>query len=173
LPVRAGKTLIEVVLVLGMAMTIALAGAQLIHMMMQAERAGAASLATGQTLDRLARTFREDVHAANGGPAEAGQRESLQLQLAGKGSVVYQATANRVDRTARDDAGNASHETFALPSSSISFESTPGGDILSLVVRRSATTTAKPASNVAEREFRITAVGGRDFRFVEALDQSQ
>ena len=45
-------SLIEVVVVMGMATTVLLAGVRLIHLMMQAERSSAKSLVAGQTTAR-------------------------------------------------------------------------------------------------------------------------
>jgi len=110
---RSGHLLIEtLVLVTGMSVVLAVSIATLATVL-RAEKAGREKADSAASLQRLARQFREDVHAALAVlPAEAGK--PWQLAFGPQHTVAYRATADAVERDEADGATRR-HESYRLP----------------------------------------------------------
>jgi len=125
-------------------------------------------------LERLARQFREDVHAATNVTevkAPAGQAVGGGWDMSGsdgKPAVQYRRTEGGLTRTVNNGGQAAQRETYSLPpSATVAIEpATPAvGAIATLLIRPAiaATASAEPAD--FSQPLRVEAILGWDHRF--------
>jgi hypothetical protein len=116
-PTRGGYTLIEMVLAIGaVAIVLGLCGG-LLHVLLRLDRSGRDHLVETATIGRVARQFRQDVHAAREAKVsgEAAAAAGLELALTEDRTIVYTMRDRALVRTEKrgDIAGR--RESYALP----------------------------------------------------------
>ena len=109
--------LIEMVLAIGSIAIVLGLCAGLLHVLLRLDRTGRAHLVETATIGRLARQFRQDVHAArqariDGGPDGAA---NLDLKLAGDRRIVYEARERALLRTEQQGTTVQRRESYTLP----------------------------------------------------------
>jgi prepilin-type N-terminal cleavage/methylation domain-containing protein len=116
-PRRRGFTLIEVVLVVGAVAMVTGLCAGLLRVLLRLDRVAKSHAVETATVARLARQFRQDVHAGVGPPAgnETEPATKLELALPGGRTVLYEARASTVARSQRLGAAVERRETYNLP----------------------------------------------------------
>lgn len=147
---RRGFTLIEMiaaftagVVALGLSIT-------LIQSLMRLDQSGRARLSEGAMLGQLARTFRDDVHAARS--VQLGER--LELRMSADEVITYGPDAGRLVRTRRVE-GDVEHvESYRPPA-----RSSPRFQQEEAMGRPFVILSFEPSS------FRVEAALGRDHRF--------
>jgi Tfp pilus assembly protein FimT len=167
---RHGKSLIEMLVVIA-AMSVVLGFvAQTLHALMRAERAGTQSLAESLNRSRLARQFRQDVHAARQAErmaAEEDQPEQLRLTRPDQQTILWSVANEGFVRSTRHDETIRSQEHYRTGGRG-RFELSDDGSRIALVIdpppalSEAATPPRVPANR---RPLRIEAATGRDLRF--------
>jgi prepilin-type N-terminal cleavage/methylation domain-containing protein len=116
-PRRCGFTLIEVVLVVGAVAVVTGLCAGLLRVLLRLDRVAKSHALETATVARLARQFRQDVHASIGQPVgnENEPATKLELALPGGRSVLYEAHERAVARSQRLGAAVERRETYNLP----------------------------------------------------------
>lgn len=165
---RDGKSLIELVAVMGVMAVLLLAGAKTLTFLMRADADGRSAVAQTVNRSQLAEEFRRDVHiAANAELGDAADGVQLLRLTLPDGSIVeYRPAAGKVQVAQMRDGGTISRRTFSIPDESVRFEvSGESPRWVSLAAKsavdRSGNTTIAPLQRTT---FRIEAVLGRDNR---------
>ncbi len=115
-PLRRGFSLIEMLAALTVGSVLMGIAVSILAMLMRIERGGREQLHQDMVTARLARQFRDDVHAATRlAPAEAGGKGSWQLVLAPDHTVTYRALPEVVERDEAEAGKPARHESYTLP----------------------------------------------------------
>jgi hypothetical protein len=166
-PTRRAYALIEVVLAISSIAIVLGLCTGLLHVLLRLDRTARDHLVETATIDRLARQFRQDVHAARearAGADEAGRAANLDLTLAPDHTIVYDARERLLARTEHHGATVARRETYALPfcrEGRFLVRNTDGQVWVSLALRRG---TAGP-NDVSPRDLRhdlqFEALAGR------------
>ena len=169
---RSGKSLIELVVVISVMSIVMMIAVRTITQLMRADAAGGKSLVAGNSLARLARQFRRDVHDAEEAELltiEENESPRLHLKLTENTIAEYRTFAEKILRTIRRGEETTSRETFHLPRGENRFEiSGVETSIISLVhVRKTAEFYEKSPSQTGEKEIRIEAVRGRNHRYLK------
>lgn len=174
---RVGVSLVEIVIVMGIASVMLGLGIYTVHLLLKAERHVKAAVWHGDSLSRLSYQFRRDAHAATSvqiGGQDKKDDDSVELDLPAERTVRYSADAGRVVRVAQAAGETRHQDVFPLPKgSAIRFETADDGPQLSLVINRvlvpGVTTddqaNADKSATEPRRTTRIEAVVGRDHRF--------
>jgi prepilin-type N-terminal cleavage/methylation domain-containing protein len=175
-PSRRGFTLIEVVLGVGAVSIVLGLCAGLLHVLLRLDRTGRAHLVETATVGRLARQFRQDVHAAavtkpdrdDGGPAA-----TLELTPNSPDGrrVVYAASPSAVVRTQHRGAVVERRETYALPSCRdprFLVHAAEGKVWASLRLPRDVEGVAGTGPKRPRHALQIDALAGRDHRLTPA-----
>lgn len=162
---RAGLTLVEVVVTMSAGTVLLMLAAGLLHSLLRLDRGARALVADDARLDRLARIFRDDAHAATA--FEQGGADRLALALPGGESVEYRVAEAAVVRTLKAGDAAPREERFKLPAKGTArLEVSREGPttVLRLVVSRGP-------GRVASSGLRAEAVLGRDRRFSGGGDE--
>ncbi len=118
---RRGFTLIEVLVAIAVTAVLLGVAVGLLHAVFYGQQAAHERLRERMTMDRLARQFREDVHAAAGlADAEVAaldQRKlpGWRLQPAGGPTIEYWVAGGALVRAEREGGKTTAHDEFALP----------------------------------------------------------
>lgn len=172
-PERAGKSLIEVVVVIALLGAVMVPTVRMIHGLMRSEREGARSLALSTSAARLSREFRRDVHSAVETEIvspNAGRPEELRLTQSDGETVVYAATDGGIERLVKSerdgDSNVLSRERYRLPAGRTRFETSAESPMVALIHERaSADELASAPGRSGMKVLRIEAIAGRDHRF--------
>ncbi|MDY0167024.1 MAG: hypothetical protein RBS80_10800 [Thermoguttaceae bacterium] len=116
---RRGYMLVEVVAVIGPSAVVMGVALAVIHSTFDVERSVRGQLAARQAVDRLAESFRRDVHAAEHATIATDPRQCI-LGSAGGPTVVYRVERGQVVRETSGEEGSsssqhASRTDFPLP----------------------------------------------------------
>jgi hypothetical protein len=112
---RRGYALVEIVLAIGTVAIVLGLCAGLLHVLLKLDRTGRSHVAETATIGRLARQFRQDVHAA--ATAKPGPRgENLELRLPDDHTIVYETHERALTRVDQEGATPRRRETYSLPS---------------------------------------------------------
>ena len=163
-----GYTLIEMLIVIALLSVMVILATMTLAILMRSERAGGDALVAAQAGHRLARQFRDDVHAAHDATVDSTNpaRPVLSL-LSGDGRVTV--TWRRVEAGLRRTvAGEPTHiETYRVPATEVSFALSPHQP--AAPPRRLVSLTTVPGTETANRPhavetwpIRVTAVLGRE-----------
>ncbi len=176
-PTRRGTSLLEMVVVMGIATVMLGLAVTMIHLMLQAERSSTKTLWYGTSLARFSRTLRQDVHAATSADIPSpppGGVARLELTLPKQRTVSFQIDRGAVTRT-QSEAGEVRHrDVFYFPrDSAIRFERTREPDLVRVVINRppKPVTRTDPAEGRStaprsgSRVLHIEAALARDYRF--------
>jgi hypothetical protein len=115
---RRGYALVEVVLAIGAVAIVLGLSAGLLHALLRLDRAGRSHVVETATIGRLARQFRQDVHAAVEAKVDgAGNRQAPKLELicAPDRTIIYEMRARSMRRTEHRTAAIDRHETYLVP----------------------------------------------------------
>ena len=160
-----GVTLVEMLVVVTAASVLLGLVTVVLHTTFRAERKLRDQLALHRTIDRLARQFRADVHAA-GSQRQADEGQRLILNLPGQQAAEYRITDTRIIRTLQQNAHVRHREAYALPTGvTAQWESITDDErsVTAIVIIRGS----DPKNKAAQRTIRIEATPGRDRRFVQ------
>jgi type II secretory pathway pseudopilin PulG len=116
-PQRSGFTLVEVVLVVGAVAIVTALCAGLLRALLRLDRVAKSHALQTAAVARLARQFRQDVHAGTAQPAGTPAEPAMRLELAlpGDRSILYEARAGTVARSQRHGAEVERRESYSLP----------------------------------------------------------
>jgi prepilin-type N-terminal cleavage/methylation domain-containing protein len=115
---RRGISLIEMLVVIAVASTMVGLTVTTIHRLLGAEREATRAARYSASVARLARHFRDDLHAARAveWPAvEAGKPAALVAALEGQRRIRYEVEAHRVTRLETDGAGEMHRDAYYFP----------------------------------------------------------
>jgi type II secretory pathway component PulJ len=168
---RRGFTIVEVLLVVGAVSLVLGLCAGLLHVLLRLDRTGRAHLVETTTVGRLARQFRQDVHAATRAKPVAGADgplSNLELAFPEDRIVAYEAREHALVRTQNHGAEVERRETYTLP-----FRREPrflvrddeGKVWVSLRLPRGAESDTGPKS--LRHDLQIEALAGRDHRLTQ------
>ena len=153
-----GFSLIEMLVVITVSAALLGICTSILHLLMRSERAGRDHLHQATSAARLARQFRNDVHAAITPPAPGdAARPGWRFELAPGQTVVYRIEPGRVDRTEWERQKLRRQESYDLPAGDTARIEPPGHQ------RPATACLLLPQANRAE--LRVEAVVGRDHRF--------
>ena len=157
---RRGFTLVETLAVTTMISTILTLAAITIGLIMRSERTGRDSLAATQTGHRMARQFRQDVHAAHSATVTPGKqnRPRLTLKSPGHPTVTWTHVPSGLRRTV--DTTPARIETYRTSAPAVTFRIEPSvaGPQTTRLISLLSTPASVPNSNTtATWPNRITA----------------
>ena len=172
---RCGISLIEVVVVMGIASAMLGLAVTTIHLLMRSEHNATRMVWYGTSLARFSRTLRHDVHAATAAQVRAPVNDNaarLELTLPEEVVVTLTIEDNRINRVETAAGDVLRRETFHFPpASSIRFEHQRQPELVSVVIDRPASPHVRGGgagnSRLPTRRLRIEAVVARDHRFVE------
>jgi len=169
---RSGKSLIELVVVISVMSMVMMIAVRTITQLMRADASGGKSLVAGNSLARLARQFRRDVHNAEDAElvtAEENESPRLHLKLTENTIAEYRTFAGKILRSIRRGEETTSRETFHLPRGENRFEiSEEETSIIVLVhVRKTAESYENSPSHAPEKEIHIEAIRGRNHRYLK------
>jgi hypothetical protein len=134
---------------------------------LRVEATSVQAIASGATLTRLARQFREDVHAAVDAELTAGDdspaRPTLRLTMPAGGEISFQTKGDAVLRTARQ-LEESSREHFNCTNASVSFEVSENRGLVSMVIFRREPNAGNAESKPDRATFHIEAALARNQR---------
>jgi hypothetical protein len=115
-----GVSITEIVFVIASLSILLGLCAGLLHAVLRLDRSGRSHLVETATIGRLARQFRQDVHAASrakpvGGEAADGPAPGLELTLPEDRTVAYEASATALVRTQRKGPAVERREAYSIP----------------------------------------------------------
>jgi hypothetical protein len=161
---RKGITIIEVLIVVtcvGVALGLC---AVTIQVLLRLEKDGQKRYLSQASLERLARQFRSDAHAATAARVEAarkGEAAVLNLSLGPKHGISYEPRKSAVLRVESRDGNIQRRELYALPAArTIAFEllAEEGSQFIALLAMRSANSSGGGSTPV----MRAVALVGKD-----------
>jgi prepilin-type N-terminal cleavage/methylation domain-containing protein len=187
---RLGFTLIEIVAALAVTSVLLAIAAGLLHALFRFQEGGQERLRQRVAMDRLARQFREDVHAASGltaegvgSPSRVGADASepskplapdakktpdpfrgWRLQLAGSRTIEYRVESDALARSEREGDKPVWREGFPLPPGAkveVKLREDKGAAMASLRI----TAGGEPAGSGAPPVLLVEGVLGLDHRF--------
>jgi Prokaryotic N-terminal methylation motif len=167
---RAGKTLLELLIVVSIIAVVMATGMRLMHVLFRAERTGTRKAAETVTLAQLGREFRRDVRMAASAdlvPSRPGGGATLQLRLPGDLQIIYAPEAGRVVRRVIRARKPESQQIFRLPGRSILFElalDQADTDQAAVTLVCQTGPAVSEASTPGRLPVRIVAVVSRDHR---------
>ena len=172
---RGGFTLAEMLVAISVLFVVSVTSALTIGMLMAADARSGEAFLVQNSLVRLGRQFRDDVHAARAVSvaAEDGVPDGrMVLELSDGGGVTYRAAADGVVREAAGTADGDAREEFRLPEGSSRFSVIDNGRLAVLIHERPYLTHtdsyARGSDSVPMREVRFEAATGWSVRdFVE------
>jgi hypothetical protein len=162
-----GYALIEMVLAIGaVAIVLGLCGG-LLHVLLRLDRTGRAHLVETATIGRLARQFRNDVHAAREAKAggDGGAAANLDLALPEDRKIVYEAHDRALVRTEHHGVIVARRETYTLPfcrDGRFLVRPTNGQVWVSLELRRRTANENETSPRSLRHDLQIEALAGKD-----------
>ena len=174
---HSGMSIVELIVVMGIATTFLGLGIYTLHLLLRAERNTHQAARLGESMSRLSQHFRNDAHAATDvrvGPKNADEGTSVTLTMSAGRTVHYGLDAGRIVRIERLAETIKQQELFPMAAgSAVQFLVTDEPRIVSIVVQQRLCPTrnlAKPPGGGAStpasiRTTRIEAVEARDHRF--------
>jgi prepilin-type N-terminal cleavage/methylation domain-containing protein len=165
---RRGFTIVELMLVVSAVSLVLGLCAGLLHVLLRLDRIGRSHLAETATVGRLARQFRNDVHAATGAKrldVGDGPASKLELNLPGGRIILYEGREHALIRTQHQRDENDRRETYALPSCQGPWFFVQDADQkawVSLRLPRGAGPDSDPKR--LRHDLQIDALAGRDHR---------
>jgi type II secretory pathway component PulJ len=159
---RRGFSLVELLLVISSLTVLLGICVGLIHSLLRLDRIARTNLAESATIGRLARQFRQDVHAAER-IDEPVRNESLRLELPARRTIEYASRSGQLTRTLRRSGEDEGREVYHLAARGTPrFESIrrKGQAILTMIFEGKKGGPRSPF----RREIRIDATLGRDER---------
>lgn len=163
---RNGKTLIELVSVMGViSIVLGLLG-QTFAVMMQSEGSARRGVVSTLNLDRLATEFRNDIHAAERAELIP-EAQGLSITLPDLTVIEYRTSEDAIRRSVLLEGEPESQEVYRLDESHNQFEIAEGAtDVVTLIHSTGARLdSTKETTNHRRHIVRIAAVLGRDHRF--------
>ncbi len=161
---RNGWTLIEMLVTVAVMAAITGIAVKTLAAMLRSERNGIEHVSRLQTVSRLARQFRSDIHAATAVElgADIPTKPLLLITVGDAHQIQYEKTPQGLLRTERRASQSARLEPWRLSQTEFQCVETPGTPrLLTLIVD-----TLEPGPNKgtapASKEIRIDAVVGRD-----------
>jgi hypothetical protein len=171
---HGGYALVEMVLAIGaVAIVLGLCGG-ILHVLLRLERTARSHLTETATIGRLARQFRQDVHAsreANSSGGENGPAPKLELTLPGDRAIAYEMRPRALVRRERQGASTLRYETYVLPlcrEGDFVVQAQGAKVWVRLRLRRGPENEAATGANSPRQELAIVALGGRDLAPREA-----
>lgn len=122
---RAGKSLLELLVVMALASVVLTLGAQTLIQLLRAERLETSAVSRSMNLSRVARQFRADVHDAKSAqliPADDQSLETLELRTSDGRRIVYIAEESEIRRTVHNPPQTAGREAYRLYYGDLHFE---------------------------------------------------
>jgi type II secretory pathway component PulJ len=165
---RGGYALIEVVLAIGTVAIVAGLCAGMLHVLLRLDRTSRSYLVETATIGRLARQFRQDVHAARDARSHGagdGPAAQLELVLPEDRTITYEMHAGSLQR--REQHGNAAgrHEAYRLPFCREGFfavQARDGQVWVQLRLRRGPEKEVATGANRPRQDLAIDARASRD-----------
>lgn len=179
-PSPCGKSLVEMVVVMGLVSVVLTLSGQMLTSLVRAERNSARWVAESVALSRLAREFRRDVHSAREAEIQPADNRmprelflnlphELSLNLPGGRTVVYTAESNRTLRQEIDAHGQVlTQDTWPAADQVVTFSRSDDGRRVILEQRRERTSRPQQHGNLPQRNARVIALLNRDERFAPA-----
>jgi type II secretory pathway pseudopilin PulG len=115
---RGGISLIEMLVVIAVAAAMVGLTVTTIHRLLGAEREATKAARSSASVARLARAFRDDLHAARDvdWPAvEEGKPATLIALFEGQRRIHYEVDAHRMTRVERDSGDETRHDAYYFP----------------------------------------------------------
>lgn len=171
MPRRTGKSLIELIVVIGV-MSVAMGLAvRSMAVIMRSDAAGSRALQSSLALSRLAEQFRRDVHAAAEAElreAENGQTQFLRLRTAAGALIEYHPRRDHILRTTLSAGNVTTRESFHLQTRDHRIEISAESRLVSLILLPGAREIPGPAAgSPAAQAVHVEALRGRDLRFMQ------
>jgi type II secretory pathway component PulJ len=129
-PLRRGKSLIELVVVMTVVATVLLLVGRVLVGLFRVEDRATQALLVGHTLDRLASRLRADVRGATTAEIDAADDGGTRVRLAlpSGESIAYVVEDDGVSRTVGRGEATVARDTFRLPGRAVRFEIVERGD---------------------------------------------
>jgi Tfp pilus assembly protein FimT len=164
---RRGVSLIQMLIAISTLAVISMISVQLISHLLRVERQGIAHLTRLSSLDRLARQFRSDAHAAHECAALKGSDSSaIRLLLSKDRAVIYECQERGIVRIEKDADRVVRRETYRLITASLGCETAADSTgIVTLIVGLPKSGQAGSAKEQISDKQTI-----RDFRVDARLD---
>ena len=174
---RNGKTLIEMIAVMGIMSVIFGTLGQTFALMMRSESSARQGVVARMNLDRLASEFRNDVHAADRAALIADGKppaQALSLSMLNDTVVEYRIIENSVRRTVLRERKRESWDEYRMEAADHRFEiMRDQSRIVALVHSTGAPNDSDSQASANRRRIvRIQAILGRDRRFVKKLEDT-
>ncbi|MGH7202423.1 MAG: pilus assembly FimT family protein, partial [Planctomycetaceae bacterium] len=137
---RRGASLVEMVIVMGVASVMLTVGVGTIHLLLDADRSSSAAVASQMALSRCSERLRSDVHAAIAASVTAAENDApaaLTLTLPDDRTVRYEIDGHALKRTVSVGEATRGRDTFRFPpGSTLEFVFEEEANIVRLAVRR-------------------------------------
>lgn len=166
---RAGKSLIELTVVIGLLSVVLSLATRTIAFLMRADASGRKAVVSGTNFARLADRFRRDAHAATkaelvDGDNNAAQR--LRLTQADGRAIEYRPEVGRVRVIVFRGKQRLSREVYRLNGGVTRFELSGNKQTLvSLLYETGGDASPRPGAGRRRKTLRVDAVRGKDHRF--------
>jgi hypothetical protein len=167
---RAGKSLMELAIVMGLLSVVIGISTRTIIFLMKADGEGRAAVVSGTSFSRLANRFRKDAHSATKAELINGENNSpqrLQLTQVDGRVIEYRSDVGKVQVVVLQNDKTQGHEVYRLNGGVTRFELGKGKTpFVSLVYDTGSETSSGTAGAVRRhRTMRIDTLEGKDHRF--------
>ena len=172
---RRGVSLAELLVTMGFASLVLGMGIGTLHLLLRTDKTLADSLWRSQTVSKVSRTFRSDVHAARNITAEQPANDPappvVVLELGEAHFVRYSIDKHTLFRKETQADKTLNNERFRFAAGTVISLKTDQPKTVALVIQSINPTTKErhqTPTNLPLRELKIEAVKGRDHRWSEA-----
>lgn len=167
---RAGKSLVELTVVMGLLSVVIGISTRTIIFLMKADGEGRAAVVSGTRFSRLANRFRKDAHSATKVELVDGEDDSpqrLQLIQADGRVIEYRPDVGKVQVVVRLDEKTQGREVYRLNGGVTRFELGEGKPpFVSLIYETGrGMASTPPGAGRRHKTMRIEALQGKDHRF--------
>jgi hypothetical protein len=176
---RRGVSLVELCIVMGFASVVLGTGIGTLHLLLRTDKTLTDSVWRSQTVAKVSRTFRGDVHAARNitteQPANNAGPLVVVLELAEGHLVRYSIDGPQLFRKETQADKTLHNERFRFSPGTVISIQTDQPKTAALIIQSINPTTKElhqTPTNLPLRELKIEAVKGRDHRWTEAAQQS-
>jgi prepilin-type N-terminal cleavage/methylation domain-containing protein len=175
---RRGFSLIEMLTVIAVSAVLFAVAVGLLNAVFQSQRAGRDRLRERMAMDRLARQFREDVHAAAelvnvevlaGGKSDRRKLPGWRLRQTAGPAIEYWVSDDALFRAERDGDKTLAREEFALPAGA-KVEIRLQGPEKPGLARLQISPNSEPSSGVMPPVLVVEGALGLDRRFAAAVE---